>query len=96
VGRVAEGDIYKALADHTRRVILDELTERDGQTLFEICSRLAAKHRLASTRQAISQHLDVLASAGLVRTERAGRYKFHFISPEPLDQIARRWRRPEP
>ena len=90
---VAEADVFKALADHTRRVILDELTERDGQTLFEICSRLVNKHQLASTRQAISQHLDVLVRAGLVTTRRDGRYKFHFLDTTPLDQIADRWRR---
>lgn len=89
------GDIYRALADPTRRKILDALTERDGQTLFEICSRLAAKHQLASSRQAVSQHLDVLEAAGLVRTRREGRYKFHFIDPEPLRQIAARWIPPE-
>ena len=47
------GDVFKALADPTRRRILDELTERNGQTLFEICSRLATKHQLSSSRQAI-------------------------------------------
>jgi DNA-binding transcriptional ArsR family regulator len=92
---VAEADLFRALADHTRRIILDELTERDGQTLFEICSRLATRHQLASSRQAISQHLDVLEAAGLVRTERRGRYKFHFIDPVSLDEITRRWRRSE-
>ena len=60
------GDVYKALADPTRRTILDELTDRDGQTLFELCSRLTMRHGIASSRQAISQHLDVLEDAGLV------------------------------
>jgi DNA-binding transcriptional ArsR family regulator len=86
------GDIYKALADPTRRAILDELTDRDGQTLFEICTRLAMRHGLGSTRQAISQHLDVLEGAGLVVTRREGRYKFHHIEARPLDEIAHRWR----
>jgi DNA-binding transcriptional ArsR family regulator len=85
------GDVFKALADPTRRAILDELTERNGQTLFEICSRLATKHGLGSTRQAISQHLDVLESSGLVRTRREGRYKFHHLDTAPLRQIAERW-----
>ena len=85
-------DVYKALADPTRRAILDELSERDGQTLFEICSRLAVKHGLGSTRQAISQHLDVLESAGLVRTRRQGRYKFHHLDTGPLEAIVERWR----
>ena len=85
-------DVYKALADPTRRAILDELRERDGQTLFEICSRLAAKHGLGSSRQAISQHLDVLESAGLVRTRRQGRYKFHDLDTTPLETVIERWR----
>jgi DNA-binding transcriptional ArsR family regulator len=86
-------DVYRALADPTRRAILDELTERDGQTLFEICSRLAMKHGLSSSRQAISQHLDVLESAGLVRTRREGRYKFHHLDTTPLETIVERWQR---
>ena len=85
------GDIYAALAEPTRRAILDELAERDGQTLFEICSRLATRHHLSSSRQAISQHLDVLESAGLVETRRDGRYKFHYINTEPLGHLADRW-----
>jgi DNA-binding transcriptional ArsR family regulator len=91
------GDVFKALADPTRRAILDELTERDDQTLFELCSRLAVKHSVASTRQAVSQHIDVLVAAGLVLTRREGRYKFHRFDPRPLEQIADRWlrRRPE-
>jgi DNA-binding transcriptional ArsR family regulator len=85
-------DIYKALADPTRRAILDELSQRDGQTLFELCTRLTAKHGLGSSRQAISQHLDVLESAGLVRTRREGRYKFHHLDITPLETILDRWR----
>jgi len=84
-------DVFKALADPTRRIILDELADRDGQTLFEICSRLATRHQLGSSRQAVSQHLDILADAGLVRTRREGRYKFHYLDTEPLEQIAGRW-----
>jgi DNA-binding transcriptional ArsR family regulator len=91
------GDVFKALADPTRRAILDELTERDDQTLFELCSRLAVKHGLASSRQAVSQHIDVLVDVGLVETRRQGRYKFHHIDPRPLERIADRWlqRHPE-
>ncbi|MFI8850035.1 metalloregulator ArsR/SmtB family transcription factor [Streptomyces sp. 891-h] len=88
-------DVFKALADPTRRTILDELTERDGQTLFEICARLTTKHGLASSRQAISQHLAVLESAGLIRTRRQGRYKFHDLNTEPLEHIVSRWLKPE-
>jgi DNA-binding transcriptional ArsR family regulator len=85
------GDVFKALADPTRRAILDELTDRNGQTLFEICARLATKHGLASSRQAISQHLEILEAAGLVETRRAGRYKFHDINTTPLTPIIERW-----
>jgi DNA-binding transcriptional ArsR family regulator len=84
-------DVYKAIADETRRIILDELAERNGQTLFEICARLATKHRLALTRQAISQHLAVLEEAGLVSTRREGRYKFHYIDRKPIEIIVKRW-----
>ncbi|GAA2376724.1 metalloregulator ArsR/SmtB family transcription factor [Dactylosporangium salmoneum] len=89
---VADGDVFRALADATRRTILDELTDRDGQTLFELCGRLAMKHGIASSRQAISQHLDVLEAAGLVRTRREGRYKFHHVDAGPLEAIVDRWR----
>lgn len=83
--------LFKALADPTRRTILDELTDRDGQTLFELCSRLAMRHGLGSSRQAISQHLEVLEAAGLVRTHREGRYKFHHLDTAPLREIGERW-----
>jgi DNA-binding transcriptional ArsR family regulator len=84
-------EVFAALSDNTRRLLLDELTERDEQTLFELCSRLAMKHGVTSSRQAISQHLDVLERAGLVRSERRGRSKFHTFDPRPLAQIAERW-----
>lgn len=85
------GDVFKALADPTRRTILDELTERNGQTLFEICARLLTNHGIGPSRQAISQHLDVLEAAGLVETRREGRYKFHYIDTRPLEPIFERW-----
>jgi len=87
----APDDVFKALADPTRRTILDELAERDGQTLFELCGRLTTRHGLGSTRQAISQHLGVLEEAGLIRTRKEGRYKFHDLQREPLEQLADRW-----
>lgn len=83
--------MFKALADPTRRAILDELVDRDGQTLFEICTRLATRHQFTSSRQAISQHLEVLEAAGLVRTRREGRYKLHDIDTTPLAEIPARW-----
>ncbi|AMT95221.1 transcriptional regulator [Brevibacterium linens] len=84
-------DIYRAIADSTRRTILDELCERDDQTLFEICARLTNKHGLGLSRQAVSQHLEALESAGLVRSRKEGRFKFHQIDPSPLEEITTRW-----
>jgi DNA-binding transcriptional ArsR family regulator len=89
--RSVVGDVFKALADPTRRVILDELQERSGQTLFELCTRLITRHELGSSRQAVSQHLAVLEGAGLVRTRREGRYKFHDLDTSPLRTIVERW-----
>ena len=87
-------DLFEALVAPARRAILDELCERDGQTLFEICTRLTMKHDLTLTRQAISQHLDVLETAGLVQTRREGRDKDHYLDPSPLEAIAERWLKP--
>lgn len=84
-------DVFHALAAPARRAILDELHDRDGQTLFEICTRLTMKHELGLSRQAISQHLEVLEAAGLVRSRREGRYKFHYLDTTPLKGIAQRW-----
>lgn len=86
--------VFQALAAPARRVILDELQERDGQTLFELCTRLTMKHGMEMSRQAISQHLDVLESAGLVKTKRDGRYKFHYLDTTPLQVILERWKVP--
>ncbi|GAB3754284.1 metalloregulator ArsR/SmtB family transcription factor [Zhihengliuella somnathii] len=92
-----EADLFKALADPTRRAVLDELVERDGQTLFEICTRLITKHQVDLSRQAVSQHLAVLEDADLIRTRRSGRYKFHDLNTEPLESLATRWlRHPDP
>lgn len=91
VADVDDGDLFKALAEPTRRVILDELAERNGQTLFELCARLVMRHGIGSSRQAISQHLDVLEAVGLVRTRREGRYKFHDLDTTPLRRLAERW-----
>jgi DNA-binding transcriptional ArsR family regulator len=86
------GDVFKALADPTRRKIVDELAERNGQTLFELCSRLAMKYQLGSSRQAVSQHLKVLEEAGLIESRKEGRYKFHDLDTRPLQRLADRWR----
>ena len=83
--------LFKALADETRRVILDELVERDGQSLFELCARLTMRHGITSTRQAISQHLAVLEEAGLVTSRKDGRTKLHHLDTAPLGEITERW-----
>jgi DNA-binding transcriptional ArsR family regulator len=84
-------DLFEALAAPVRRAILDELVKRDGQTLFELCGRLMMRHGIDVSRQAISQHLEVLESAGLVIAQREGRYKFHWFNGEPLKAITKRW-----
>ncbi|HET7558966.1 MAG TPA: metalloregulator ArsR/SmtB family transcription factor [Limnochordia bacterium] len=84
-------DVFDALAAPARRAILDELRDRNGQTLFELCGRLIARHGLAMSRQAISQHLQVLEEVGLVKSERRGRYKFHYLDTAPLRTIVERW-----
>jgi len=89
-------DVFEAIAASARRAILDELHQRDGQTLFELRARLTMKHDLGLTRQAVSQHLAVLESAGLVQTEREGRYKFHYLDTAPLRAIVDRWLKTRP
>lgn len=86
-----EGSLYRALADPTRRLLLDELRERDGQSLFELCARLATRHQVTLSRQAVSQHLAVLEEARLVRSRREGRTKLHSLSTAPLRSILERW-----
>ena len=83
--------LFRALADPTRRLLLDELHERDGQSLFELCARLAMRHQITSSRQAVSQHLAVLEEACLVRSRREGRTKLHSLSTAPLRSILERW-----
>lgn len=77
--------VFRALADASRRQLLDRLHERNGQTLTELCDGLDI------TRQAVTKHLAVLEQANLVATERHGREKRHFINPVPIGEIARRW-----
>jgi DNA-binding transcriptional ArsR family regulator len=92
-------DLYETLAAPARRAILDALHERDGQTLFELCVRLSTHYDLALTRQAVSQHLNMLEAAGLLTTRREGRYKYHSLDTTPLHAIVERWltpRKPRP
>lgn len=84
-------DVYKAIADPTRRAILDELVQTHDQTLFELCARLVANHAIGSSRQAISQHLTVLEEAGLVHSRQQGRSRMHRVDLAPLRTIVDRW-----
>ena len=77
--------VFKALADATRRALLDRLRERNGQTLGELCEPLAM------ARQSATQHLDVLQAANLITVVRRGRQKLHYLNPVPLWTIQERW-----
>ena len=77
--------VFKALADPSRRQLLDRLHARNGQTLGEMCERLAM------TRQAVSKHLAVLEAANLVVAVKRGREKLHYLNPVPIHEIAERW-----
>jgi|SRR5690348_6265636 len=77
--------LFKALADPSRRKLLDVLHAHDGQTLNELCDHLDI------TRQGVTQHLDVLEAANLVASVRRGREKLHFLNPIPLQEIYERW-----
>ncbi|GAA5185250.1 SRPBCC domain-containing protein [Rugosimonospora acidiphila] len=77
--------IFKALADPTRRLLLDRLRERNGQTLRELCEQLAM------ARQSATQHLDLLVRADLVTVVRRGRERLHYLNPAPIHEIERRW-----
>src|SRR5258705_14021497 len=78
-------EVFKALADPTRRKLLDRLHAENGQTLGELCERLSM------SRQAVTKHLVLLEQANLVATLRRGREKLHYLNPVPIHQIAERW-----
>lgn len=77
--------VFRALADASRRQLLDRLHRRNGQTLGELCQGLDM------TRQAVAKHLAILEEASLVSWKRQGREKLHFINPVPINEIAERW-----
>jgi DNA-binding transcriptional ArsR family regulator/uncharacterized protein YndB with AHSA1/START domain len=78
-------DAFRALADPSRRLLLDSLNERGGQTLGEMCSHLEM------VRQSVSKHLAVLEAANLITTVRRGREKLHYLNAAPINEIAERW-----
>ena len=77
--------VFKALADASRRMLLDRLCERNGQTLGQLCETMDMK------RQSVTQHLGLLEQANLISTVRRGREKLHFINPVPLYEVYERW-----
>ncbi|MEK9198204.1 ArsR/SmtB family transcription factor [Ureibacillus sp. FSL E2-3493] len=83
--------IFKALADSTRRLILDELSERNEMTLYELTARLIMKHNLSISRQGIAKHLSILEDAGLVFSKRKGKYRELLFNNEPLKDLLKGW-----
>ena len=77
--------VFKALADDTRRQLLDRLFARNGQTLGELCEEMEM------SRQAVTKHLALLEAANLVATQKRGREKLHYLNPVPINEIADRW-----
>ena len=83
--------VFKALADPTRRLMLDELAERKEQTLYELTARLIMRHEVAISRQALAKHIDLLEQAGLVSSEKRGKYRMLVFIDEPLRAVMDRW-----
>ena len=77
--------VFRALADKSRRALLDRLREKGGQSLGELCNGLAM------SRQAVTKHLGILEAANLVSTRKEGRKKLHFLNPVPIHELAARW-----
>ena len=84
-GGPADDDVFRALADPTRRLLLDRLHERTGQTLNELCAGIDMR------RQSVTQHLQVLEAANLVSVARRGRERLHYLNPVPLHEMQERW-----
>lgn len=78
-------EVFKALADKSRRLLLDSLFEKNGQSLSELCEYLSM------SRQAVTKHLGILEEANLVSTKWVGREKFHFLNPAPIQETYGRW-----
>ena len=88
---MANDEVWIAIADPTRRLILDELSERNEQTLYELTARLIMRHNVAISRQAIAKHIAVLEKAGLVHSEKRGKYRLLIFDKTPIEQIMERW-----
>ena len=82
-------DVFRALADSTRRLILEELTDNSEQTLYELCVRLTMEHDIDMSRQGVSNHLEVLEEAGLIASTRRGKYKvLEFAGGDQIEAAA--------
>ncbi len=77
--------IFKALANNSRREVMDQLFARDGQTLNELCENASF------SRQAVSKHLQILEDASLIVTHWSGREKLHYLNPAPIHEVSERW-----
>ena len=83
-------EVFRALADASRRELLDRLRADNGQTLNGLCARLA-KSGATMSRQAVSKHLGILEEANLIATVKQGREKLHYLNPVPIHDVAERW-----
>ncbi|HHY48477.1 MAG TPA: helix-turn-helix transcriptional regulator [Alphaproteobacteria bacterium] len=85
MSRETRDAVFEALADEHRRIILDRLRRRNGQTLTELCEQQEI------SRQAVTKHLKILEQANLVLSQRRGRERLHFLNPVPINAVAMRW-----
>ncbi|MBO03769.1 MAG: transcriptional regulator [Chloroflexi bacterium] len=88
---ISEDELFKALSDRTRRLIIDELLERDQQSLFEVCTRLISLHDVGISRQGISRHLQVLENVGVIEVKWQGNTKIHSLNSTTLSGLSQGW-----
>lgn len=83
--------LFKALSNPIRRLMLDELSDRNEQTFFELCSRLIMNHNVGISRQALARHLELLEDAGLVSSQKKGKFRIIQFIQTPIENLADRW-----
>ena len=83
--------LFKALSNPIRRLMLDELTDRNEQTFYELCSRLIMKHNVGISRQALARHLELLEDAELVSSQKKGKFRIIQFNQKPIENLADRW-----
>lgn len=86
MNNTSDHDVFRAIADESRRILLDALFERDGQTLVELCAHLPTM-----TRFGVMKHLQILDEAGVITSRKVGREKYHYLNPVPIQEIYDRW-----